>query len=286
MLISVGVSGLSRTRSLRSFDEDDIRFVPGPIEQQLAAVRGNIEITNRKTAAQRRELPLASGLEIAHPKLLVGHIPLQRHQRTVSAEKRDASRAATQDEFRQRIRAPIGRDGLQRKRGPHISTGVNQEAAGRGPDGIEREALDKKHRCASIDRQLEQRRLTVTISGDGDPLPVGGPGGRSAHVELLRDLSNAAAVLIHDVQSRDSASPYRKRELPAVRGNRRSSHDTAIATVPELRGVLSLTELPDAVSTRCRRAVQHVVRSESGRQAIRRRKRDANRPRLVDWASD
>src|SRR5436190_502772 len=61
--------------SLRSFDEDDIRFVPGPIEEQLAAVRGNIEITDRKTAAERRELPLASSLEIAHPELLVGHIP-------------------------------------------------------------------------------------------------------------------------------------------------------------------------------------------------------------------
>jgi len=111
-----------RPISLRSFDEDDIRFVPGPIEEQLAAVRGNIEITDRKTAAERRELPLASSLEITDPELLVGDIPLQHHQRIIPAEKRDASRAANQDELRQRIRGPIRRDGLQRKGGPHIST--------------------------------------------------------------------------------------------------------------------------------------------------------------------
>src|SRR5439155_11238833 len=175
-------------------------------------------------------------------------------------------------------------DGLQRKRGPYISTGVDQEATRGRPDRIEREPLDKENGWAAIDRQLEQRRLTVTIGGDGDPLPVGGPGGRPAHVERRRELSHAASVGVHDVQSRDSASPYRKRELPAVRGNRRSSHHTAIATVPELRGFLSLAELPDALGTGCRRAVQDVVRSESGRQAMRRRKSDANRSRLVDWA--
>src|SRR6185503_11033425 len=115
--------------------------------------------------------------------------------------------------------------------------------------GIEREVLDEEHWCASVDRQLEQRRLTVAIRSDGDPLPVGGPGGRSAHVEFLRDLSNAAAVGIHDVQSRHSASSYRKCELPAGRSNRRSRHDTAIATVPELRGFLSLTELPETLGS-------------------------------------
>jgi hypothetical protein len=92
--------------------------------------------------------------------------------------------------------------------------------------------LDKENWCASIDRQFEQRRLTVPIRGGGDPLPVGGPGGRSAHVERLRELSNAASVDVHDVQSRDSTSSHWKRELAAVGGNRRSSHDTAIATVP------------------------------------------------------
>jgi len=137
--------------SLRWFDEDDVRFVPRPIEEQLAAIRGNIEITDRELAAERRQLPLVSSLEIADPQLLVGDVSLQRHQCIVSTEKRDASRPSTQDEFRQRVWAPIRRNGLQQKRRRHVSTRVNQEATRGRPDGIEREALNEEHGCASRD---------------------------------------------------------------------------------------------------------------------------------------
>src|SRR5262249_60628155 len=89
-------------RSLRSFDEDDIRFVPGPIEEHLAAVRRHIEIPDRETTAKRRELPLAPRLEIVHPELLVRHISLHRHHRVASAEKHHVARSAAQDEVRHR----------------------------------------------------------------------------------------------------------------------------------------------------------------------------------------
>lgn len=85
-----------RTRSLRSFDEDDIRFVPGPIEEQRAAVRGNIEVTDRKTAAERRELPVASGLNRRRPRVWRDALPPFGHERC-------AARAQGREESRQQL---------------------------------------------------------------------------------------------------------------------------------------------------------------------------------------
>ena len=85
----------------------------GKLDAEIAVV-----ISNR---------PGAPGLEIAHPDFLAGDVPFQHHQRIVSAEKQNAPRAPAQDEPGERMRAAIRSDSFQRKRGPDIGTGVDQE---------------------------------------------------------------------------------------------------------------------------------------------------------------
>src|SRR6185295_5949150 len=85
--------GRVKASAIWQLEQDDVRLFSCPIEDDLATVPGYVEIADGELAAEIGELPLATGLEIDGPELLVGDVSFHDDERIVPVQKEQTSGA-------------------------------------------------------------------------------------------------------------------------------------------------------------------------------------------------
>jgi hypothetical protein len=87
-----------------------------PIEDDFTAVSRYVEVADGKLATEIGQLPLASGLEVDEPELLVRDVSFHDHQLIFHAQKGQPPGAPRQYEVRQVVRRRVRIHRLHRKR--------------------------------------------------------------------------------------------------------------------------------------------------------------------------
>src|SRR5688572_8274294 len=91
---------ISRLPSLfsapRELVERQVGVLGAPIEDDFAAVGADVEVANRELAAEVRELPACTGIQVDVPEVVVSHFALQCDQRASARHEDHAARAARQ----------------------------------------------------------------------------------------------------------------------------------------------------------------------------------------------
>src|SRR5207245_8984793 len=76
-----------RASPIEQVEQDNIRLVSCPIEDDFTTVRGYVEVTDGKLATKVRQLPLASGPEIHNPALLMRNVSPHAYHRIIPTYK-------------------------------------------------------------------------------------------------------------------------------------------------------------------------------------------------------
>src|SRR4029079_4634817 len=70
------------TCSLWNLEQHDVRLLLHLLDDDVAAVRGDVEVPDLEHRIKIRELPFGAGLEIDRPEVLVSQLAAQRDQRS------------------------------------------------------------------------------------------------------------------------------------------------------------------------------------------------------------
>ena len=87
-----------------------------PIEHDLGTVGRNVEVANHEVRRQYGERPLGARAEIEQPQVFVANLAAENHEPLRVVQKRDAARAAGENDARQWIR-PTVRSGCPQREG-------------------------------------------------------------------------------------------------------------------------------------------------------------------------
>ena len=143
--------------------KNDIRLLLNSFENNVTAVRGDVEIANIKIDGQVGNLPFGTRIEVNRPEILMLNIASQEHQGPSAWKEGKVSGSSCQVQGRQRVWGFFRRDRIHWEGGADVWPRVDHESAVGVPHRIDRILANKRCRRTALKGYAEEMRKTMIV---------------------------------------------------------------------------------------------------------------------------